>query len=126
MFRPEVRSTLQKISIEPLNKRNSWREPKLDCLEVVNERLHALLHRCARRWDQFVIVNLDRSGWDLVQALTANTPTSLRFVRFLNHTYLVNDAQRLSEFLHPTQVAIVAIAILSNRNVEFDLEGGGY
>jgi hypothetical protein len=72
-----------------------------------------------------VIVNLDGSGWDLVQALTANTPIFLRFVRLLNHTYLANDAQRFSEFLHPTQVAIVAIAILSNWDVEFDLKGEG-
>lgn len=71
-----------------------------------------------------MIVNLDGSGWDLVQALMANTQTFLRFVRLLNHTYLVNNAQRFSEFLHPTKIAIVAVTILSNRNVEFDLEGG--
>ena len=71
-----------------------------------------------------MIVNFDGSGCDLVQALIANTSNFSEFVRFLNHTYLVNDAQRLSELLHPTQVAVVAIAILSNRNVEFDLEGG--
>ena len=72
-----------------------------------------------------MVVNLDGSGWDLVQALTANARTFLGFVHLLNHTYLANDAQRFSEFLHPTKIAIVAIAILSDGNVEFDLDGGG-
>lgn len=38
-------------------------------LEMVNEGFHAFLHRSAWRWNQFVIIDLDRAGWNLVQAL---------------------------------------------------------
>ena len=42
---------------------------KTSDLEVVNERLHALLHGSSWWWDEFVIVNLDGTGGNLVQAL---------------------------------------------------------
>ena len=38
-------------------------------LEVVDERLHALLHRSAGWWHEFVVVNADGAFSDLVQTL---------------------------------------------------------
>ena len=43
------------------------------CLEVVNQRFHALLHGCTRRRHQLVIINLDCSRRHLVQALQIKT-----------------------------------------------------
>ena len=42
---------------------------KLRYLEMVNEGFHAFLHRSTWGWNQFVIIDLNRTGWDLVQAL---------------------------------------------------------
>jgi hypothetical protein len=39
-------------------------------LEVMNERLHAFLHRRAWWWNKLVIVNFDGARRHLVQALT--------------------------------------------------------
>lgn len=33
----------------------------------------------------------------------------------------MDDAQRLSELLHPAQISIIAVTVLSYRNVELDL-----
>lgn len=46
-----------------------WSSVEKGYLEVVNERLHALLHRGTRRGDELVVVNLHGTGGHLVQAL---------------------------------------------------------
>ncbi len=38
-------------------------------LEVMNQSFHAFLHRCSRWWDDLVVIDLDRTGRHLVQAL---------------------------------------------------------
>ena len=60
------------------------------------------LHRRSRRGNDLVIVNLDLTLRHLVEAL-------------------VNDSERLSEFLDSAQVSIVAISVLSDRYVKLDL-----
>ena len=40
-------------------------------------------------------------------------------------TYLVNDAQTLAEFLNSAKIAIVAVAILADRDIKLDLEEKG-
>ena len=37
----------------------------------------------------------------------------------------MNDAQRLAEFLHTAKITVVAIAVLSNGDIEFNLETRG-
>ena len=73
--------------------------------EVVNQRLHVLLHRRARRRHDLVILHLHGTRRHLIQAL-------------------VNDPQTLPELLHPTQVPVIAISIHANRDVEFDFVVG--
>ena len=73
--------------------------------EVVDKRLHVLLHGGTRRWRNLVVLDLDGAGRHLVQAL-------------------VDDAERLAELLHAAQVAVVAVAVDADGNVEFDLVVG--
>lgn len=73
--------------------------------EVVNESLHVLLHGCAGRGSDLVVLDLDGAGGDLVEAL-------------------VNDAQGLAELLHAAEVAVVAVAVDADGDVEFDLVVG--
>ena len=39
------------------------------------------------------------------------------------HTHLANNAKRFSKFLHSAEVPIITIAVLSDGNVELDLDG---
>ena len=70
--------------------------------EVMNERLHVLLHRRAGRRGDFVVFNSDGPRWHLIQAL-------------------VDDAEGLAELLHPAEVAVVAVTVDAHRDVKLDL-----
>lgn len=92
-------------------------------LEVMDQRLHALLHGRTRWWDELVVVNFVRAGGHLVQALHFRHrrvqcrswfPEKLR-------ACLVDDMERLPELLYTAEVPVVAIAVLANRDVELDL-----
>ena len=69
---------------------------------MVNQSLHVLLHR--RTWGRrdFVIFDFDRAGRHLVQAL-------------------VDDTKGLTEFFHAAEVAVITVAVHTDRNVEFYL-----
>lgn len=71
-------------------------------LEVMDERLHAFLHRRARRGDKLVVVDFNGTRRDFVQALA-------------------DDTQALAHLLHAAQIAVVAIAVGAHGNVELDL-----
>lgn len=73
--------------------------------EVVDESLHVLLHGGTGRRGDLVVLDADGTAGHLVQAL-------------------VDNAERLAELLHSAQVAVVAVAVLTNGNVEFDLVVG--
>jgi hypothetical protein len=70
--------------------------------EVVNKSLHVLLHGSTRRRRDLVVLDLDGSRGDLVQALE-------------------DDAQRLAELLHTAEVTVVAVTVDTNGHVELDL-----
>lgn len=70
--------------------------------EVVNESLHVLLHGGTGRRGDLVVFNTDGAGGHLVQAL-------------------VDNAQGLTELLHSAKVAVVAVTVLANGDVELDL-----
>src|SRR4030095_1059701 len=72
-----------------------------DELEVVDELLHALLHLQARGRSNLVVVGHHRAG---VGAQPVDT--------------LPDDAVRLPELLDAHQVAVVAVAVLADRDVE--------
>ena len=73
--------------------------------EVVDEGLHVLLHGGARGRGDLVVLDADGAGGHLVEAL-------------------VDDAERLAELLHAAQVAVVAVAVDADGNVELDLVVG--
>lgn len=70
--------------------------------EVVDEGLHVLLHGGARGRGDLVVLDLDGAGGDLVEAL-------------------VDDAEGLAEFLHTAEVAVVAVTVDADGDVELDL-----
>jgi hypothetical protein len=70
--------------------------------EVVNESLHVLLHSGTWRRGNLVVLNLDGSRGDLVQALE-------------------DDAQRLAELLHAAEVTVVAVTVDTNGHIELNL-----
>lgn len=70
--------------------------------EVVDQSLHVLLHGSTGRRRDLVILNTNGAGRHLVQAL-------------------VDDAERLAEFLHTAEVTVVAVAVDADRDVEFNL-----
>lgn len=70
--------------------------------EVVDERFHVLLHRGAGRGRDFVVLDADGAGGHLVEAL-------------------VDDAEGLAELLHAAEVAVVAVAVDADGDVELDL-----
>jgi hypothetical protein len=70
---------------------------------VVDEGFHRFLHGCTGRGDDLVVIDLDGSGWHLVEAL----PVSWVSCSDEMATYLIDDPQRLSEFLYSTQVSVV-------------------
>lgn len=79
--------------------------------EMMNQRFHILFHRGARRRGNLVILDLDGTRGHLIQAL-------------------VNDAEGLTEFFHAAEVAIVAVAVDADGDVEVDavvgVVGGGF
>ena len=70
--------------------------------EVVDERLHVFLHRCAGGRRDFVVFDPDGAGGNLVEAL-------------------VDDAEGLPELFHAAEVAVVAVAVDTHGHVELDL-----
>ena len=82
----------------------SWRDCVAFCeeQEVVDERLHVFLHRCAGRGGDFVVFDSDGARGHLVQAL-------------------VDDAEGLAELLHAAEVAVVAVAVDTHRDIELHL-----
>jgi hypothetical protein len=70
--------------------------------EVVDKGFHVFLHGSTGRRGDLVVLDADRAGRHLVEAL-------------------VDDAQRLTELLHAAQVTVVAVAIDTNRDIELDL-----
>jgi hypothetical protein len=70
--------------------------------EVVDQRLHVLLHGGTGRGRDLVVFDADRTSGHLVQAL-------------------VNDAQGLAELLHSAKVTVVAVTVDTNGNVELNL-----
>lgn len=73
--------------------------------KVVNECLHVLLHGSTWRWSNLVIFDLDGTSGHLVQTL-------------------VDDAQRLTEFLHTAKITVVAVTVDTNRYVKLNLVVG--
>jgi hypothetical protein len=67
-----------------------------------------------------VVIDLDRTSWNLVQAL-AKRFRRPKVTRHSKCTYLADNAQRFSEFLHSTEISIITIAILADGNIELDL-----
>ena len=89
-------------------------------LEMVDERLHALLHRGTRWRHKLVVVNADGTFGDLVQALRGPS-ISHQLASWKVKTDLVNDPQALPELLDTTHVAVVAVTVLSDGDIELDL-----
>lgn len=71
-------------------------------LKVVDERLHRLFHFGPARRHELRIVRLNLPLRHLVQAL-------------------LDDSQRLTHFLHTTQVTVVAVAFRTDRDVEIQV-----
>ena len=95
-------------------------------LEVVDQRLHALLHGRTRRRHELVVVNLDSTGGHLVQTLVSKTRVQNQ-VRYPNMpvtpgTHLVDDAERLPELLYTAEVPVVAVTVLTHWHIELNLE----
>ncbi|KAI6875764.1 NADH-ubiquinone oxidoreductase 49 kDa subunit [Hortaea werneckii] len=67
--------------------------------------LHVLLHGCTWWRSDFVVLYLDWASRHLVQAL-------------------VNDTERLSELLHTAEVAVVAVAVDTDWDIELNLVVG--
>lgn len=70
--------------------------------KVVNQRLHVFLHRRSGRGRDFVVLNTNWSRGHFIQALQ-------------------DDAQRLTELLHSTEVTVIAVSVLADGNVELHL-----
>ena len=70
--------------------------------EMMNESFHVLLHRCTGWWCDLVIFDLDRSGRHLVETL-------------------MDDSKTLSELLHAAKIAVVAVAIGTDGDIELHL-----
>ena len=68
----------------------------------MDERFHVLLHGRAGRGGDFVVFDSDGAGRHFVEAL-------------------VDDAEGLAELLHAAEVAVVAVSVDADWDVEFDL-----
>jgi hypothetical protein len=71
----------------------------------VNQSLHVLLHGSTRRGHDLVVLDADGTSGHLVQAL-------------------LDNAERLTEFLHTAQVTVVAVTVDTNGNIKLDLVVG--
>src|SRR6202171_1263420 len=75
-------------------------------LEVMDQRFHRALHFAPARREDLVVLDRDRSlPVSRAQLLDA----------------LLHDAHRLAHLLHADAVAVVAIAVLADRNIEIHL-----
>src|SRR5262249_20622837 len=72
-------------------------------LEVMDQRFHRALHLAAARWRDLVV-------------LDDNRPLPFGFAKLLDA--LLHDAHGLAHLFHADAVAIVAVAILADRDVE--------
>lgn len=73
--------------------------------KVVDESLHVFLHGGTRRGRDLVVFDLHGAGRHIVEALD-------------------DDAERLAELLHTAEIAVVAVAVYTDGNVELDLVVG--
>jgi hypothetical protein len=73
--------------------------------EVVDKGLHVFLHSSTRRGHDLVVLDADGAGRHLIQAL-------------------VNDAEGLAKLLHAAEVAVIAVAVDTDRDIELDLVVG--
>ena len=74
-------------------------------LEVVDQRFHRALHLGALGRHDLVVVDRDRA-------------LPVRAAQFFDA--LLHDAHRLAHLFHADAVAVVAVAVLADRNVEFE------
>ena len=72
---------------------------------MVDEGFHVFFHGGAGRGGDFVVFDADGAGGHFVEAL-------------------VDDAEGLAEFFHAAEVAVVAVAIHTYGDIEFDLVVG--
>src|SRR5258706_14646464 len=75
-------------------------------LEMLDRCLHGALHLRAQRWKDLAVPGRERP--------LAFGPT--KFVKALLH-----DAHRLAHFLHPYEIAVVAVAVLADRDIKIEL-----
>src|SRR5919197_5531386 len=75
-------------------------------LEMVDGRLHRAFHLAARRRNDLVVAGRNRAG-ALWRSQLLET--------------LFHDAHRLAHLLHANEVAVVAVAVLADRDVEIEL-----
>ena len=73
-------------------------------LEVVDQRFHRILHFATTWWRQFGIARQDGPGAFLRQQLNA----------------LLDDLGGLFHFLHAANIAVVIVAVLADRDFEFE------
>src|SRR5262249_41901654 len=73
-------------------------------LEMMDQSFHRALHHRALRWHHLVVLHRDRSKLGGQSFAT-----------------LLHDAYRLTHLLHADEIAVVAVALLADRNVEFEL-----
>ena len=69
---------------------------------MVDQGFHVFFHGCAGRGGDFVVFDADGAGGHFVEAL-------------------MYDSERLAEFFHAAEVAVVAIAIHAYWDIELDL-----
>ena len=87
----------------------------------MDERFHAFLHRSARWRNKFVIIDLDCARRHLVQALISGA-VSIHDGHKSIVAHLVDNAERLPEFLNTAEIPVITITVLANGDVEFDLD----
>ena len=78
------------------------RVPLCEELEVMDERLHVLLHLHTVGWCDLLVVHPHRARLEQVEALH-------------------DDADRLAHLLNPHQVTIVAVALGADGHLEVEL-----
>src|SRR5262249_39908492 len=75
-------------------------------LEMLDSRLHGAFHLRAKGWDDLAVFH--RHG-----------PLTLRQTQSLEA--LLHDAYGLAHLLHANEIAVVTIAVLADRNIEFEV-----
>src|SRR5690606_8095556 len=74
-------------------------------LEVMDQSFHRLLHRGALRWNDLAVGRGDRADLFLAEQ---------------QFHALTHDTDGLAHLFHTDQIAIIAVAILADRNVELE------